>query len=274
MKYSIVHLSPENNTSVAQGVQARSVVSLSGGVPSAVAAEAVIQRDGRSNVALWFADTQEEDDDLYRFLHECMSRWGGTLFWYTDGRRPLDVAEERQLIPCNLIAPCSFELKVRPYREFILAMPALPIVVIGLEPHEKKRLASTCASYAKAIPAAQVEYPLCWEPQEQRSLLEVCRQDWGIEPPRLYALGFSHNNCGGACVRAGIREWVRLGYYFPERFAAREAWEQQQREHGGPRANRAFCARTRNGRKEALPLEQIRREYLPKAASLLKLDEQ
>ncbi len=237
MSYTIVRLSPTNNVSIAKDVRAQFAVSLSGGVPSAVAAEEVIKRYGRSNTLLWFADTQEEDPDLYRFLGDCMQRWGGVLYWYIDGRRPLDVSEEQKLIPCNLIAPCSFKLKVRPYRDFIQAMPELPVVVIGLEPHEKKRLVSTCASYAKAIPAARVEYPLCWEPQEHRSLLEVCRQDWGIEPPLLYALGFSHNNCGGSCVRAGLREWVRLGYYFPERYAAREAWEQQQRAKGGPRAN-------------------------------------
>ena len=75
----------------------------------------------------------------------------------------------------------------------------------------------------------------------------------------------------GGCCRSGITTWVRTAYYFPERFAARAAWEQQARAQGGPRANRSFCARTRNGKKESLTLEQIRQEYLPNARKLLKL---
>lgn len=36
-------------------------------------------------------------------------------------------------------------------------------------------------------------------------MLEVLKAD-GIEPPRLYAMGFAHNNCGGFCCRAGRRK--------------------------------------------------------------------
>ena len=32
----------------------------------------------------------------------------------------------------------------------------------------------------------------------------------GIKVPRLYYMGFPHNNCGGRCVTAGISHWVRL----------------------------------------------------------------
>ena len=42
------------------------IVSLSGGTASAVAANRVIQRKGKDNVILWFADTSWEDEDLYR----------------------------------------------------------------------------------------------------------------------------------------------------------------------------------------------------------------
>ena len=41
------------------------IVSLSGGTASAVAAERVINRYGKDNVTLWFADTLCEDEDLY-----------------------------------------------------------------------------------------------------------------------------------------------------------------------------------------------------------------
>ena len=40
----------------------------------------------------------------------------------------------------------------------------------------------------------------------------------GIKIPKLYKLGFPHNNCGGRCVRAGISHWVHLYHVLPERY--------------------------------------------------------
>ncbi|GCE49273.1 hypothetical protein EI42_05751 [Thermosporothrix hazakensis] len=258
MSFSIFPLTSANMAPIAQSLHTPHIVSLSGGLASAVAAERVIQRYGREQVALWFADTRYEDEDLYRFLHDLMARWQGALYWYTDGRTPLDVAEQKKLIPCNMAAPCSYELKVRPFRQFIAAMPCLPMVHIGLDRHENRRLASVKASYAKAMPDVQVEYPLLWEPYEQRPLMDVCLQDWHITPPRLYSLGFKHNNCGGRCVRQGYSEWLRLLRYFPARFDACQEWEEEQRAKGGPRAHRSFCAMVRQGQKQAYPLREIR----------------
>ena len=51
------------------------IVSLSGGTASAVAANRVIQRKGKDNVILWFADTSWEDEDLYRFLIDLENFW-------------------------------------------------------------------------------------------------------------------------------------------------------------------------------------------------------
>ena len=233
------------------------LVSLSGGLGSAVAAERLIERYGRSSVGLWFADTLYEDDDLYRFLHDLMARWGGLLYWYTDGRTPLEVAAEKKLIPCNMAAPCSYELKVKPFRQFLQAMRSLPVVCLGLDHWEKKRLKSVKESYVEAIPNAVVEYPLLWK-IEARSFVDICRYDWKIEPPRLYMLGFKHNNCGGRCVRQGVSEWQRLGRCFPERYEGCEAWEQEQRAKGGARASRSFASRTINKKKIAYTLGEIR----------------
>ena len=271
--YTIVQLTPQNNTQAATGEQAAYMVSLSGGLGSAIAAEWAIARYGRAQVGLWFSDVQDEDEDTYRFLRDLLARWGGTLHWYTDGRRPADVWDERKLIPNSLIAPCTYTLKIDPYRRFIQAMPELPAVLIGFKPHETRRQTNCRASYKEAIPEAIVDYPLLWRPEDVRELTTICRQDLGIEPPRVYDLGYEYNNCLGAggCCRSGITTWVRTAYYFPERFARREGWEQRARAQGGPRANRSFCARTRNGKKEPLTLEQIRLDYLPNAHKLLKL---
>jgi hypothetical protein len=265
MSYDVYHLNRENALTVAQHLTATHAVSLSGGLASALAAERVIERYGREHVLLWFADTCYEDDDLYRFLGDLMERWGDILYWYTDGRTPLQVAAQRKLIPCNMAAPCSYELKVKPFRQLVQAMPSLPVIYIGLDHWEKRRLCNVTQSYAEAIPSAIVDYPLLWQ-IETRPLSQVCREDWGIEPPRLYALGFKHNNCGGRCVRQGVSEWQRLERHFPERYAACEAWEQEQRALGGARAHRSFCAFTRNGHKHAITLAEIRANATPTRA--------
>lgn len=269
--YEVIHVTPGNMREIAQGVAAKHAASFSGGVPSAVMVDQIIARYGREQVMIWFADVLTEDVDLYRFIDDCMERWGGLLYVYTHGKRPLDVAQDKQMIPCDLHCPCSYELKVKPFRSFIKAMPCLPVVYIGLERHETKRLASVRKSYAEAIPLALVEYALLWN-EDARPMLEICLQDLQIALPRLYILGFKHNNCGGACVREGVKEWLRLLYFFPARFAQYEAWEEASRSLGGSRAERSFCSVTRNGRKVPMPLSQIRREYAPQARKLLKLD--
>lgn len=257
MEYEIIRFGWSDIGNIASGCSVSYLVSLSGGLASAIAAERLIERYGRDAVGLWFADTLYEDEDLYRFLGDVMARWGGLLYWFTDGRTPLEVAAEKKLIPCNMAAPCSYELKVKPYRQFIQAMPLLPVVCIGLDHWEKKRLKSVKASYAAAVSAATVEYPLLWE-IETRPFTEVCRQDWNIEPPRLYTLGFKHNNCGGRCVRQGAGEWQRLGRFFPERYAGCEEWEEEQRAKGGARARRSFASHTSKGVKLPYTLAEIR----------------
>lgn len=221
---------------------------------------------------LWFSDVKEEDEDLYRFLHDLMKRWGGRLFWYTDGRRPADVWTERKLIPNSLIAPCTFLLKVQPFRDFVHAMPQLPKIYIGYKPHETKRHKKTLQSYAEALPEAKVEYPLLWDSPETRDLMEVCERELDIDPPLLYKLGYDFNNCGGGCCRSGIKSWTRTALFFPRVFARRSAWEQAARAEGGARANRSFAGRVRDGEKQALTLQQIQEEYVPNASSLLKLE--
>jgi hypothetical protein len=52
----------------------------------------------------------------------------------------------------------------------------------------------------------------------------------GIEPPALYAQGFPHANCGGACVRGGHAQWDLLLRVNRPRFLEWEAEEQTTRE--------------------------------------------
>lgn len=78
----------------------------------------------------------------------------------------------------------------------------------------------------------QSEHPT-WRvsaPMTEPPLWDKCRmvaetESLGIRIPRLYKLGFPHNNCGGCCVRAGISHFVHLYRVLPERFLA---WEREE----------------------------------------------
>ena len=97
------------------------IVSLSGGTASAVAANRVLERYGKEATTLWFADTSWEDEDLYRFLADLESFWGVTIVRYTDGRTPLEVAEKASIIPNQRRAPCSLQLKIKPFTKSLTA---------------------------------------------------------------------------------------------------------------------------------------------------------
>ncbi len=237
------------------------IVSLSGGVASAVAADRAIERYGREAVTLWIADTSWEDEDLWRFVGDLMRRWGGELVKYCDGRTPLQVAEHEQIIPNQRHAPCSRSLKIRPFVKYLNAQPKPLTVLLGLDWKEQHRLAAPLKNYG-SIEGVTVDYPLLWRPLEYRPYQEVVKS-WDIEPPRLYQFGFPHNNCGGRCIKQGINEWLRLRVVMPDRFAEVRDWEQAQRAKGGPRATYAIARDQSASQVKPMTLVEIEQRELP-----------
>lgn len=250
------------------------IVSLSGGVASAVAAERAIQRYGRDRVRLWYADTRAEDDDTYRFIDECMARWGGRLYRYCDGRTPLQVAEQHNIIPNQKIAPCTRELKIDPFVAMLWRQPKSLTVLLGLGWQEMRRIYERQrwhrkagkprppTGYQRLIHGVYEDYPLLWKPLEFRPYQQVCRDDWAIAPPRAYELGFSHNNClQHGCVKQGVKDWVRFRYAFPNRYAKMRDWEQAQRAKGGPRAEYAIMRDRAGGDTKPLTLAELEQRH-------------
>jgi hypothetical protein len=238
------------------------VISLSGGAASAVAGDRAIERYGIENTTFWFSDTNWEDEDLYRLLDDLERRWGKKIVRYCDGRTPLQVASDRQLIPNQKIAPCSFELKIKPFTKYLAALPKPVTVLLGLDWREQHRMAAPKRNY-EAIEGVSVDYPLMWQPYEYRPYQEVLKS-WGIAIPRLYLMGAPHNNCGLRCVKQGVREWQRLRLNFPERFAEVRDWEQAQRAKGGARATYAIARDARGGEVKPLTLAEIEQRQEPR----------
>jgi hypothetical protein len=52
-------------------------------------------------------------------------------------------------------------------------------------------------------------------------------EEWGVKLPRMYAMGYSHANCGSRCVKAGKGHWALTYKVMPERYAEMEKIEQE-----------------------------------------------
>lgn len=242
------------------------IASLSGGVSSAVAADLAIHRYGRKKVVLWFADTLAEDKDLYRFLDDCMARWGGKLYRYCDGRTPEQVAEDRRIIPNQKIAPCTHILKIQPFTRWLWKMPRPVTVLLGLNwteqhridqrrwRHKKNGRWQRPTGYQAKIPGVYEDFPLLWKPIIHYPFQYV-QNEMGIEIPDLYKLGFDHNNCGGECFRQSIGTWLLLRDVRPERFCAKAAWESVQQKELG--TDYTIVRDQRGGKVRSLPLSLL-----------------
>lgn len=80
------------------------------------------------------------------------------------------------------------------------------ILYLGIDWTETHR----CEAIRKNYKPYQVEFPMCQNPLISKyEMLEELTNE-GIEIPRLYKLGFSHNNCKGCCFKAGIGHFKLL----------------------------------------------------------------
>jgi len=75
--------------------------------------------------------------------------------------------------------------------------------------------------------------PLCEPPLLMKEELLGRLATERIRPPRLYELGFPHNNCGGFCIKAGQAHFKLLLEKMPERYAQHERKELELAAHLG-----------------------------------------
>jgi hypothetical protein len=203
------------------------VVMYSGGACSWAAAMRVKERHPGEQIVLLFADTRIEDEDLYRFLDDSQKQLGLELIRIADGRTPWEIMRHKHVIANSRIDPCSEILKRklldRWYRKNCQTETAtLHFGIDWTELHRLKRLREAkqpwrCEAYMTEAPYLQKREMLAWMRKE------------GLRAPRLYDLGFHHNNCGGFCVKAGQAHFANLLNKLPERYAFHEEQERQLR---------------------------------------------
>jgi hypothetical protein len=70
-------------------------------------------------------------------------------------------------------------------------------------------------------------------------------------------MGFSHNNCGGFCIKAGQGHYARLLEFLPDRYAKHERMEQAFRTFIGKDVS-ILTDRSGDGKKKPLTLRDFR----------------
>lgn len=207
------------------------------------------------NCHLLFTDTKTEDEDLYRFLRQTSKALKVQLTSICDGRNIWEVFNDVKFMGNSRIDPCSKILKRELARKFMdtFFSPNSAILVVGISEDEKHRLKNIRENWNPYV----VEAPLINTPKTREEILDVL-DELKVEPPRLYAMGFPHNNCGGFCVKTGQAQMTMLLNKFPERYR----WHEKQQEKLFAKIGQhGFIRRTVDGTMHYLSLREFR-EFL------------
>jgi len=231
----------------------RFIVSYSGGLGSFAAAVCAIKKHGNKAVELLFTDTKTEDEDLYRFLAETQKALDVRLTTIADGRNIWEVFRDVKFHGNSRIDPCSRVLKRELFRKHIEQNCQIDstIIVFGIGSSESHRMTAIKQNWNPW----QTWAPLIENQMTKEQILDLL-DDYKIQPPRLYDLGFSHNNCGGFCVKTGQKQMKLLFEKLPERYAYHEQEQEKLFDALGKR--HGFIKKTINGEMKYLTLKEFR----------------
>ncbi len=255
------------------------IVSFSGGMGSFAEAKSCCEKYGKENVLLLFADTMMEDEDLYRFKDEVVAFLGCELVTLADGRTPWELFRDSRFVGNSRMDICSAILKRNLLIKWIgknygyIVKESLGIKNIHGEDIRFKDVTYLNAEVHLGIDFSEhhrlTRVQSYMNPWVYRSTLvedgKIVPKDFsekfGIAKPRLYTLGFGHNNCGGFCVKAGLGHFKNLYEKLPERYKEHEDMEQLLAKEVN---TLPFLKKTIDGKTHYLTMKTYREEYLEK----------
>lgn len=207
------------------------IVNVSGGLTSYEALRRTIAKHGAAAVRPVFADTLIEHADLYRFLVDTERLLDVKIERLADGRDPWQVMKDRRAITIKGSAMCSQTLKRGVIEKWITANfePGSYVRVFGMDWSEADRM----ERLREELAPDPVWFPLAEPPYVDKCHIADALEKAGVETPYLYRIGFTHNNCGGGCVKAGQAHWAHLWRTLPETYALWEVKEEEIRQHLG-----------------------------------------
>jgi len=191
-------------------------VNVSGGCASSVVWKRCVEWYGMDSVVPVFADTSYEHADLYRFLDDCEKHIGQPLERLKDGRDIWDVFDQAgimRITSAGGACKASVELKQYPLAKH-LEESGCDAIAVGIEFLEPERI----SAFQDRVPGREVLFPLTVRPLlSECEIIEEVRS-WGVKPPTIYDDGYTHNNCGGFCILAGLGQWAANRKRDPQAF--------------------------------------------------------
>jgi hypothetical protein len=233
------------------------IVSFSGGMGSFAEAKACVDKFGKENVILLFADTMMEDEDLYRFKDEAVAFLDCELVTLSQGVTPFEVFKKEKFMGNSRVDPCSRVLKRAPLNNWFTETyaPEEAQMHLGIDYSESHRLAGVRERMRPYTYRSTLI-------EDGRIVHKGYSEEYGIRRPRLYDWKLGHNNCGGFCIKAGLGHYKALYEANPERYAEFEAKELDVYEAIG--SVHPFLKKTKNKVLRHLTLREYREEFLEK----------
>lgn len=191
----------------------------SGGVTSAIACKLAVDLFGLDRCRVVFIGTDNEDDDTYRFKLDCEKLYDCKIETITaigKGRKYQSIEDvwfDFESLNVAHGAICSSELKRQVRLEF-QRKNTYSYQVFGFDSNEINRAKNIKKNYPNSKPI----FPLLMFSLNKKECLKKI-EDYGIEVPRMYKLGFNNNNCfKTGCVQGGIGYWKKIQKEYPEKF--------------------------------------------------------
>lgn len=243
------------------------VVFFSSGIGSWACAKLVVEQHGARDTSLLFMDTQIEDDDNYRFLRQAAKNVGAKLVILREGRTPFQVFKDVKFMGNSRIDPCSRILKREKADQWIEShfKPDEARMYVGIdwtEQHRFERMAKRKLPYV-------YEAPLIETGLTKPEMLQWAERE-GLKPPRMYAMGFQHANCGGFCIKSGQAQFKKLWENFPDRYHQMEKLEEEVYDEIGSR--RPFLRKQIDGVLHYISMREFRTQYLEPQCSIDEFD--
>ena len=196
----------------------------SGGLASALTCKLCIDEYGLENVRIIFQDTMNEHEDTYRFKIDC-EKWYSKEIETIKSEKWGSIQEIwRRYKSLNTAtgAVCSTELKRR-VREDWQKNNTWIAQAFGFTVDEIKRSKSRMMEH----PKLNAIFPLIEKGYTKKDVYKIIIEA-GLEPPKMYKLGFDNNNCfGTGCTQGGIGYWKKIQKEYPEKFEAMAKMEHE-----------------------------------------------
>lgn len=176
------------------------------------------------------------------------------LVWLIEGRTPWEVFFDRNFLGNSRVDRCSELLKRRICDKWVLENCNFNVttIYVGItfdEIHRIERLKPLKLPW-------RYEAPLCSKPAISKwKIFEFAKAE-GLKIPRLYKLGFTHNNCGGFCIKAGKSHFEILHNKLPDRYKYHENKELEIQ--SWLNQDVTILREVKNGEKVRLPLVELR----------------